>query len=331
MTGRCIGLFPWRGSVEHRRILGTDLEVSPICFGMMYGSAIRKKPELKRDALRRALESGINFIHSCKEYDTWPVLANVLDSSPYARRLTHVIKMIFPEDEDKNRFYPEKFRQRVEDHLAALRTDRIDILQYQWRVAPGTDLEPLALFRSVVDEVVYTFQRLRDEGKVGYLMVFPSATCKMEVIQTGHFSGMISVCNLARLDYGSLYLELKRRNMGLLGFSPLQGGILTDRYGHYCAGNGDRRSGEFFHKQYAKRQRIAEFFAEEIGPSMTSFAMRALLSTPVMGSLITGMSTVEQVDEVVAALAAPALPPDIFQRAVELWHDELAVIDITTT
>ena len=48
--------------MEHRRIPGTDLKVSPICFGMMYGSASRKKPELKRDALRRGLESGINFV-----------------------------------------------------------------------------------------------------------------------------------------------------------------------------------------------------------------------------------------------------------------------------
>ena len=191
--------------MERRRIPGTDLEVSPICFGMMYGSAARKKPELKREALIRGLESGINFIHSCKEYGTWPVLADVLDQWPQAGQLIHAIKMIFPRDEDENRFYPEKFRQRVEDHLVALRTDRIDILQYQWRVAPGTDLQPLELFRSVVDEMVATFQGLRDEGKVGYLMAFPSASCKMEVIDSGYFSGMISVCNLARLDYGALH------------------------------------------------------------------------------------------------------------------------------
>ena len=315
--------------MEHRRIPGTDLKVSPICFGMMYGSASRKKPEFKRDSLRRGLESGINFIHSCKEYDTWPVLADVLDQWPQAGQLVHAIKMIFPEDEDQNKFDPQKFRQRVEDHLVALRTDRIDILQYQWRVAPGTALEPLALFRSVVDEMVSTFQQLRDEGKAGYLMVFPSASCKMEVIDSGHFSGVISVCNLARLDYGALYTELAQRNMGLLGFSPLQGGMLTDRHAHYAADSGDRRSGDPFAKLYAKRQRIAEFFAEEIGPSMTSFALRALLSTPVMGSLITGMSTAEQVDEIVAAVEGPALAPDVFERAVALWQDELAAIDQT--
>ena len=312
--------------MERRRILGTDLEVSPICFGMMYGSESRRKPELKADALRCGLDAGINFIHSCQEYGTWPVLAEVLDNWPQARQLTHAIKMIFPEDEDENRFYPDKFRQRVEDHLVALRTDRIDILQYQWRVAPGTDLEPLELFRSVAEEMVATFQRLRDEGKAGYLMVFPSASCKMEVIDSGHFSGMISVCNLARLDYGALRSELERRNMGLLGFSPLHGGMLTDQHEHHPTDSDDQRSGEKYEKEYAKRQRIVEFFGEEIGPSMTSFALRALLSTPVMGSLITGMSTVEQVDEIVAALEAPALPPDVFERAVALWEKELAAI-----
>ncbi len=31
--------------------MGTNMEVSPICFGMMYGRESRKKPELKRNAL----------------------------------------------------------------------------------------------------------------------------------------------------------------------------------------------------------------------------------------------------------------------------------------
>ena len=314
--------------MEQRRILGTDLDVSPICFDMMYGSDARKNPELKKQALRRGLESGVNFIHSCMEYGTWPVLADVLDDWPQRRQLVHAIKMVLPEDEDENRFYPDKFRRRVEDHLAALRTERIDILQYQWRVAPGTDMEPLALFRRVIDDVVATFESLRDEGKAGYLMVFPSASCKMEVIETGHFSGMIAVCNLARLDFGVLYTELEQRNMGLLGFSPLQGGSLTDRHDRHPADKaGDRRSGEFYEKEYEKRKRIVAYFGDEIGPSMTSFALRALLSTPVVGSLIAGMSTADQVDEIVSAVEQPALPPDTFERAVELWRTQLEPLE----
>jgi aryl-alcohol dehydrogenase-like predicted oxidoreductase len=297
---------------------------------MMYGSEARKDPELKKAALRRGLEAGINFIHSCVEYGTWPVLASVLGGWPHRQQLTHAIKMIFPEDADRNRFHADRFRRRVEDHLVALRTDRIDILQYQWRVAPGTDETPLDLFRRVIDDVVATFEALRDEGKAGYLMVFPSASCKMEVIETGHFAGMIAVCNLARLDFGALYGELEKRGMGLLGFSPLQGGSLTDRYDRYPAGaSDDRRSSEFYHKEYQKRRRIIDFFGDEIGPSLTSFSLRALLSTPVMGSLITGMSTADQVDEIVSALEGPALPADTFERAVALWRTELEPLEGT--
>lgn len=314
--------------MEKRRIPGTQLEVSPICFGMMYGSEARKDPRLKKEALLRGLESGINFVHSCMEYGTWPILAEVLDDWPERRQLVHAIKMILPEDEDENRFHPDKFRRRVDDHLVALRTDRIDILQYQWRVAPGTAIRPLDLFRRVIDDVVATFESLRDEGKAGYLMVFPNASCKMEIIETGHFSGMIAVCNLARMDFGALYTELERRNMGLLGFSPLQGGSLTDRHGSHPVGEtGDRRSGSSYDAEYKKRERIVAYFGDEIGPSMTSFALRALLSTPVMGSLIAGMSTADQVDEIVSAVEQPALAPDVFARAVELWHNELEPLE----
>lgn len=314
--------------MEYRSVAGTDLNVSSICFGMMYGSEARKDPGLKSGALQRALESGINCIHSCVEYGTWPVLAQVLDQWPDRQNLVHIIKMILPQDEDDNIFYPERFQRRVEDHLTALRTDRIDILQYQWRVAPGSDEKPLAVFERVVGAVVETFEKLRQQGKAGYLMVFPSVSCTAEVIATGHFSGMIGPCCLSRLDFGAFYTELGERNMALLGFSPLQGGSLTDRFAQYPSGHADdRRNSDKYVKEYEKRRRIEAFFGDAIGPSMTSFALRALLSTPVMGCLITGMSTAEQVDEILAAVEGPSLPADTFARAVELWHNELEPLE----
>ena len=95
--------------MEYRRILGTDLKVSAICFGMMYGSDARRDPDLKARALRRALESGVNCIHSCVEYGTWPVLASVLDGWPNRRELVHIIKMDVPNHDDNNIFSPTKF------------------------------------------------------------------------------------------------------------------------------------------------------------------------------------------------------------------------------
>ena len=310
--------------MEYRRILGTDLDVSAICFGMMYGSKARKAPELKAHALRRALEGGVNCIHSCVEYGTWPVLSSVLDEWPKRDEIVHIIKMDVPNNDDNNTFYPEKFRRRVEDHLVALRTDRIHILQYMWRIAPGTDEEPLPLLQRIIDGVVDTFAQLYSEGKAGYLMVFPSADCIAETIETGHFSGLIGPCSLARLDYASYCNELEQRNMGLLGFSPLHGGSLTDKHKEFSSlENDDRRNNPFYKTEYEKRRKIVESFGDEIGASLTSFSLRALLASPVVGCLITGMSTTEQVDEILTAVDGPVLPRETFNRALDLWRTEL--------
>ena len=61
----------------------------------------------------------------------------------------------------------------------------------------------------------------------------------------------------------------------------------------------------------------------EFRASLTRFALRALLASPVIGCLITGMSTVDQVDEILAAAEGPALPRATFDRALELWRTEL--------
>ena len=310
--------------MEYRRISGTDLEVSAISFGMMYGSDSRKDPSLKARALRRALESGVTCIHSCVEYGTWPVLANVLDEWPRREELVHIIKMDVPNYDDDNLFSASKFRRRVEDHLRALRTECIQILQYMWRIAPGSGEDPLSMMRRIIDDVVDTFEQLREAGKVGYLMTFPPVTCKSAAISTGRFSGLIGPCSLARMDYASHCPELEKRKMAFLGFSPLHGGILTDRHGDFASlGSGDRRNNEFYRGEYEKRRKIEEFFGEEIGTSLTGFSLRALLAAPAVGCLITGMSTAEQVDEVLAAADGPPLPAVTFDRALEFWRTRL--------
>ena len=310
--------------MKYRQIPGTDLQVSAICFGSMYGSVSRKDPELKAAALRRALESGVNCIHSCVEYGTWPVLSKVLDQWPKRDELVHIIKMDVPNHDDNNTFYPAKFRRRVEDHLVALRTDCIHILQYMWRIAPGTDERPLPLFRRIIDDVVESFEQLRAEGKAGYLMVLPPLACIAEIIKTGHFSGLIGPASLLRFDYAAYCGELQERGMGFLPFSPLHGGVLTDKHADFASlPAGDRRRRSSSEAEYEKRHKIVDHFGDQIGPSLTSFSLRALLASPVIGCLITGMSTAQQVDEVMAAVDGPTLPPETFDRALEFWRSEL--------
>ena len=57
-----------------RRFGNTDLEVSPICFGpMRFANKAGSDDDVSRNgrrALERALERGVNFLHSSYEYGT---------------------------------------------------------------------------------------------------------------------------------------------------------------------------------------------------------------------------------------------------------------------
>ena len=65
----------------------------------------------------------------------------------------------------------------------ALRTERIHILQYMWRIATGSDEEPLSMMRRIIDDVVAAYEQLRSAGKVGYLMTFPPVSCNSQPSQ----------------------------------------------------------------------------------------------------------------------------------------------------
>ena len=77
--------------MQRRRSGSTDLEVSEICFGpMRFASREPGNDELSKTgqrALARALERGVNFIHSCQGYGTRWALGKVLKDHPKRKEL----------------------------------------------------------------------------------------------------------------------------------------------------------------------------------------------------------------------------------------------------
>ena len=310
--------------MEYRRIPGSDLDVSAISFGMMYGSDARKDPSLKARALRRALESGVTCIHSCVEYGTWPVLASVLDEWPQRRELVHIIKMDVPNHDDDNLFSASKFRRRVEDHLRALRTDCIHILQYMWRIAPGSG------GRSPVPHAADHRRcrgHLRAASRRGQGRLPDDLSTRLVQIRGHRHRPFLGPDWSLQPRPPGLRLPLSAIGEAQYGLPRIQSPSRRNPDGQAqelpLPGKRDRRNNEFYRGEYEKRRRIEEFFADEIGTSLTGFALRALLASPAVACLITGMSTEEQVDEVLSAAEGPPLPAATFDRALEFWRTQL--------
>ncbi len=63
-----------------------------------------------KKALERALERGVNFIHSSYEYGTRWAIGDVLENHPKRHELHHIIKVPIPDFKDGDPFDPVKFR-----------------------------------------------------------------------------------------------------------------------------------------------------------------------------------------------------------------------------
>jgi len=317
--------------MKYRRLAGTDLDVSVICLGPMRAAAREpgndEKSRLGELALRSALDAGVNFIHSSYEYGTRWMMGRVLKDHPKRAELHHVIKIPVPDFKDGDRFEPAKFRHRIEEALTELHAERISVLQWMWRSDPNTDERRLPLLGKILDDVLETFEKMRDEGKVGYLMTFPyTVACAQAAMQTDRFAGIIAYYNLVEMEMADLFAQLRERNMGFVAIRPLYQGILTDqRAQQNQLPPGDRFADEEYAPDFAKRAKIAEAFATEIGDSMTSFAVRFALAEPIVASVVVGLNTPEQVDGVIAAAEGDFPTRDVMKKAQELWRNDFGL------
>ena len=314
--------------MKYRRLAGTDLDVSVICLGPMRAAAREpgndEQSKAGENALRAAIDAGVNFIHSSYEYGTRWMMSRVLKGHPKRGELHHVIKVPVPDFEDGGRFDPAKFRLRIEEALTGLHAERIDVLQWMWRSDPNTDERRLPLLADILDDVAAAFDKMRDEGKAGHLMTFPyTVPCGRAAMAAGKFDGLIAYYNLAEMEMAGLFGGLEERGMGFVAIRPLYQGILTDeRAGPNSLREGDRFADPRYAADFAKRAAIAETFRDEIGESMTSFAIRFALAAPIVASLVVGLNTPEQAEGVVAAAEKDFPSMETVAKAQELWRSD---------
>jgi aryl-alcohol dehydrogenase-like predicted oxidoreductase len=309
--------------MQLRRFGATDLEVSPICFGPMRFAAKDGTDDdasrAGRRALERALERGVNFVHSSYEYGTRWSVSKVLAGHPRRHEIHHVIKVPVPDFDDGGRFDAAKFRLRVEEALAELHTDRIAVIQHLQRAAPNDDEPRIAAIDAVDEPLRETFETLREEGKVGYLTSFPyTPGFAQAALATGTFSGLVAYYNAVELEMARFFPALEQSGGGFLCIRPFLAGLLTDRRADREAlPAGDRMLDPSWDAAY---RRLAVLRERLQPPSVTAFAVRFALAHPIVASMIVGLNTVEQVDEVIDAAAEPA-PRSAFDEALALFDD----------
>lgn len=285
--------------MEKRYIGGTDLEVSVLCYGPMRLAQNPDDPNLQTHvrAMHAAIDRGINFIHSSYEYGVRWMMHEVLKEHPDRHNLLHVIKAPVP-DWDDPKFNAAKLERIVDDALRDLCTDRIAMVQWMWRCRPHDEVNRLPLLDNIHDEVTSAFEKLREKGKVSHLACFPyfpqSAASAMAHPAE---EALIAYYNPLEMEMSTVIDTLNEDRRSFLAIRPLYEGVLTDRFATFAdVPTGHRLAKEKYANAFAARDRIASVIPGA-AEGMTRFAIRFPLLSANCASVIVGLNSEDQVNE----------------------------------
>jgi aryl-alcohol dehydrogenase-like predicted oxidoreductase len=256
-------------------------------------------------AMRHAVERGINWIDTAAVYGlghSEEVVGRLLRTLPADRRPLVFTKcgMVWEEGdrsaEPRRVLTPASIRAECEASLRRMGIERIDLYQFHWPDIMGTPVEDS--WRVMVE--------LLEAGKVRAIGVSNFGVDLLERCERiRHVDSCQPPFSPIRRDAASDVIPwCAAHRTGVIGYSPMQSGILTDRFSaervaSLAADDWRRRSAEFqsprIERNIALRDALRPI-ADRHGTSVSSVAIAWTLAWPGVSGAIVGARSPEQVD-----------------------------------
>ena len=254
--------------MNYRNLGNRGLRVSAIglgCMGMSHAYGAPADHREMTELLAKAVDMGYDFFDTAEVYgtpdnphDNEELLGNALKACRNKVVIATKFGLRFDMESGQVPYplitdsRPEGIRRSVEGSLRRLQTNYID-LYYQHRPDPQIPIE----------EVAGTMQDLIKEGKVLYWGLSEAseedirranAVCPLTAVQDRY--------SMMARWHEALFPVLEELGIGLVAFSPLANGLLSDRYNaasHFDAGT-DYRAGmpQFQPDSYDKNRELLQ-------------------------------------------------------------------------
>ena len=261
--------------MNYRNLGNRGLRVSAIglgCMGMSHAYGAPADHREMTELLAKAVDMGYDFFDTAEVYgtpdnphDNEELLGNALKACRNKVVIATKFGLRFDMESGQVPYplitdsRPEGIRRSVEGSLRRLQTNYID-LYYQHRPDP----------QILIEEVAGTMQDLIKEGKVLYWGLSEAseedirranAVCPLTAVQDRY--------SMMARWHEALFPTLEELGIGLVAFSPLANGFLSDRYdaaSHFDAGT-DYRAGmpQFQPDSYDKNRELLQLIRRIAG------------------------------------------------------------------
>ena len=307
--------------MEMRTFGRSGLQLSVLGFGCgaVGGLMVRGDPADQERAVACALDAGVNY------FDTAALYGN----GESERNLGRLLKKLRPANAiigtkaRLNTFDLGQIRAEVSSSLEAslqrLGLDRVDIFYLHNPITVAETAESLST-RRVLEEVVPALEKLRRQGKVGFLgfTAVGDTEALQTVVDSGVFDGaqitynMLNPSAAAALppsypaqDYGRLLDHAEAAGVGAVGIRVLAGGALSGSPERHPVASPPPipiGSAYTYDADLSRARRLMALVEEGFASSLHEAAIRFAISHPAIGTVLVGMATPEEFEQALTAV-----------------------------
>jgi aryl-alcohol dehydrogenase (NADP+) len=309
--------------VQYRNLGTTGLKVSDLALGtMVLGAWGNTDHDECVRVVHEAIDAGVNLIDTADVY-AFGESEEIVGQALKGRRDEVVLATKFwngmGEGINQRGASRKWIMQAVEDSLRRLQTDHIDL--YQMHRADAD---------AAIDDVVDALGDLVRQGKVRYL---GTSTWPADLIVEGQWAASRRVaprfvCEqppysiFARTIESTVLPACQRHGIGVIVWSPLNGGWLTGKYRRDApppAGSRGATQAEHMATNDAKFTAVEALqeVARDAGVSLTHLALAWVREHPAVTSAIIGPKTPEQLADLLA-VGELRLDVDVLDRVDEI-------------
>jgi L-galactose dehydrogenase/L-glyceraldehyde 3-phosphate reductase len=322
--------------MKHRTFGRSGIKVSEIIFGAgaVGGIVIHKDDATKREAIRRALAGGINWIDTAAQYGNgrseealgW--LLPEAGAKPY-------VSTKFGLDVENLKDIPAQIEERLKASLARLKRSSVDVLQLHNRIGSKSGGRVMMVEQILGrNGVAEGLERLREKGLIRYMGItaIGEAASVCEVIRSKRFDSAQVYYNLLNPSAGrSMPKAWSGQNMGGIIEACRANDVAVMAIRIFAAGviaTGERTGRESIliaDTSVAEDERKTKAVFDAIGTGQgtrAQVALRFVLANPDVSCAVIGSAELHHIDEALQAAEMGPLSPDVLARLDALYESD---------
>ncbi|AQW55598.1 aldo/keto reductase [Streptomyces violaceusniger] len=303
-------------SMQYQRCGRSGVLLPKVSLGLWHNFGDTHPLETQRAVLRRAFDLGVTHIDLANNYGPPPGSAETNFGSIFAQDFRPYRDELFIASKAGHLMWPGPYGEwgsrkyvlaSLDQSLSRMGLDYVDVF-YSHRFDPDTPLE----------ETMGALDSAVRQGKALYAGVsnYPpeaiaEAAAILKDLRTPYLINQYPYSILQRGVEGGVLQASAEAGVGVIAFSPLAQGQLTDRYLHGVPADSRMALGHFLKRDALTEERLSLLhalnkLAEGRGQTLAQLALAWVLRDPRVVSVLIGASSVAQLEQNVSVLDSPA-------------------------